>query len=117
MDAADIARADLRSYSLRRCIRFYTAVLVFVIAVTGAVIVKGDYVRMVAQPAAVMLGFLVAVEIASAIVMIGMAKVRDGFPGPETGLWRFAQGPHPSWIAATFYVGLATYLWMMAPFG
>jgi len=116
MDAADIARADLRSYALRRCIRFYAAILVFVLAVTGSVIVKGDFVSMVSQPAAVMLAILVLVEIASGVTMTAMAKVRDASPGPETGLWRFAQGPHPSWIAATFFAGLATYLWTMASF-
>lgn len=118
--APDIARADLRSYALRRCIRFYVGLILFFAPIATAALVSmagegrdageaaGRFHSMVVfATGAFLLAVLVAVEVASGIVMTAMAKVRDAFPGPETRLWRFAQGPGPSWIAAAFFAVLA----------
>jgi hypothetical protein len=116
-----MARADLRSYALRRCIRFYAGLLLFFAPIAtvallsvagpgqdgGGAVARRFYSMVVFATGASLLAVLVAVEVASGIVMTAIAKARDATPGPETPLWRFAQGPRPSWIAAAFFAVLA----------
>ncbi|MCA1818776.1 MAG: hypothetical protein LC620_01765 [Halobacteriales archaeon] len=115
MDPATVVRDDLRSYALRRCIRFYSAIVVAAIYWgAGAISLRSDEFEASAIPFGVIFSLLVLVELASGIVMLEMARVRNAYPGPETPLWKFAQGPHPSWIAALFFAGLAALSFFIA---
>lgn len=125
--AAGIARDDLRSYALRRCIRFYVGLLLFFAPIATAALLSAAGLgrdggaptgrfdsRVVLATGAALLAVIVAVEVVSGLVMTAIAKARDAAPGPETRLWRFAQGPQPSWIAATFFALLAGILAFLA---
>jgi hypothetical protein len=108
VDEAQSVRDDLRSYALRRCIRFYTAILVVAIAWTGSRLASGDVQADILLVAAFLLLVLAGVELASMAVMVAMAKARARIGGgPETPLWAFAQGPGPSAIAALVYLAFA----------
>ncbi|MEA3165990.1 MAG: hypothetical protein QOJ26_859 [Thermoplasmata archaeon] len=108
MDPATVARDDLRSYALRRCIRFYSAILVTSVGWTVSRLADGQARGEGMLGAAFLLVVLAAVEFASLVVMAQVAKARDRLgPGPETPLWAFAQGPLPSGLAAVFFLALA----------
>ncbi|HWH07994.1 MAG TPA: hypothetical protein VNX21_02270 [Candidatus Thermoplasmatota archaeon] len=116
MDDAVEVRADLRSYALRRCIRFYAAILVTCIAWTGAHLTPSFAASDdILHGGAALIAVIAAVEVASMGVMLQMAKARARLGGPETLLWAFAQGPWPSLVAAGFFVALAVgLLWAAA---
>jgi hypothetical protein len=113
MDPATVVRDDLRSYALRRCIRFYTAVVVLAIVVVGGQMLddRAATDRVLAF-GALLFVVLAVVEVAAGTVMLQMAKVRSGLPGPESPLWLFAQGAGPSWIAALLFLGVAAVLFV-----
>lgn len=106
--AAALARSELQSYALRRCIRFHSAILLAGVTWAlshGAASLR--QARMVAIGGAVLLAVLALVEVASGLAIRRMEGVRDRQPGPETGLWRFVQGWLPSLVAAAFFLALA----------
>jgi hypothetical protein len=108
VDEALVVRDDLRSYALRRCIRFYTAILVVAVTWTGSRLAAGDAGRDILVVGQALLVVLAGVELAAMAVMMPMAKARQRLGGgPETKLWAFAQGPWPSAIAAIVFVGFA----------
>ena len=111
VDPGDVARADLRNYALRRCIRFYTAVILaaLALATTHQAIDPADSDE-IASGIAVLFCVLAVVEVASGVVVLEMARVRGQHPGPETPLWRFAQVPHPSWLAAALFAATAAFM-------
>ena len=120
MEPGDIARADLRSYALRRCIRFYAALLLALLAVVGGALVavsghqeKEAVGLLVHGAGAGALLVLVVVELASGMVMARIAKACPN-DGPEAGLWAFARGPGPSWLAAPFFAVLCGLLAWLA---
>lgn len=110
MDPGTVVRDDLRSYALRRCIRFYTALVLVAFAMVGSQVVEGVSSKEIFIGIGLLLVVLAAVEVAGGIVMAQMAKVRAQHPGPETPLWAFAQGPAPSWLAAGLFVASAGFL-------
>lgn len=118
-EPGDIARADLRSYALRRCIRFYSALGFTLLAVAGSAVAglasqtNGFFAMLVPATGAAILFILAVVEVASAIV-IGQIERAIPAGGPETALWRFARGTWPSWIAAAFFLGLAALLGLLS---
>ena len=117
MDDASAVRDDLRSYALRRCIRFYTAILVTSITWSISQVAPGFAASgNVLRGGAALLGVMAVVELASMVVMLQMAKARARLGGgPETPLWALAQGPWPSAVAAAFFVLLAVgLLWAAA---
>lgn len=108
MDDALSVREDLRSYALRRCIRFYTALVVTCVTWVGSRVAAAPGDRQVLWGGAFLLLVMAGVEVASMIVMRDMARARDRIGGgPETPLWAFAQGPWPSLVAAGFFGALA----------
>ncbi len=120
MDAAAQAlsvRSELRSYALRRCIRFYAATLVFTVAWAGGFLAASEMrAQEILRGGAAVLCGLAVVELASMLVIAQMARRRDQLEaGPETGLWAFAQGPWPSLVAAAAFVAAAGILWTAQP--
>lgn len=108
MDEALVVRDELRSYALRRCIRFYTAVLVTSIAWTGSRLVDGERGGDVLRGGAFLLVVIAGVELGAMLVMVHMARARARIGGgPETPLWAFAQGPWPSALAAALFLLVA----------
>ena len=112
--AAEIARADLRSYGLRRCIRFYVALVLLVGFVASSRIVLAldlreyysgvDGGRLVG---AIVFVALAIVEVLSGLVIRQLVRVRDQGGSLEKGLWRAASGPLGSWVATAFYLAAA----------
>lgn len=104
MDDAAEVRADLRSYALRRCIRFYTALLVASLTWTASRLAGGPARAEILWGGAAVLAAITGVELSAMLVMTHMAKARARLGGgPETPLWAFAQGPWPSLVAAAFF--------------
>lgn len=113
MDPATEVRADLRSYALRRCIRFYAAlVLLAIVVVGGQLLDDGGRRDEVSLFGALLFVALAVVEAAAGLVMQQMAKVRSGHPGEESPLWLFAQGAGPSALAAALFLGVAGVLFV-----
>lgn len=105
MDDALVVRDDLRSYALRRCIRFYTAILVTCVAWTGSRLAEGERSGDVLRGGALLLVVVAGVELGAMLVMRDMARARARIGGgPETPLWAFAQGPWPSLLAAALFL-------------
>lgn len=115
MDEAASVRDDLRSYALRRCIRFYAALLVACVAWTGSRLAEGPARAEVLWGGALLLVVMAGVELGAMAVMVPMAKARARLGGgPETPLWAFAQGPWPSLVAAAFFGLAAAFLALAA---
>jgi hypothetical protein len=114
VDDALVVRDELRSYALRRCIRFYTAILVFCIAWSVSYLpARGADQADVRLGGVFLLLVMTAVELGAMAVMAHMARARQRIGGgPETPLWAFAQGPWPSAIGAGFFLFLAALLWL-----
>lgn len=113
MDPGTVVRDDLRSYALRRCIRFYTAILLVALAmVSSQQGIDRVNANEIFTGIAVLLAVLAAVEVSAGVVMAQMARVRAQHPGPETPLWAFALGPVPSWLAAALFLAVAGVLWL-----
>lgn len=115
MDDAHEIRADLRSYALRRCIRFYTA-LVIVAIVASIAHLAGDFkARDIWRVGGFLLLVIAAVEVSSMIVMRDMAAARAKLGGGlETPLWALAQGPWPSLVAAVLFTALAVWAFVLS---
>ena len=115
MDDALVVRDDLRSYALRRCIRFYAALLVLAIGWTGSRLAEGSARLEILGGAAILLLALAGVELGAMAVMLQMARARRRLGGgPETPLWAYAQGPWPSALAAALFLLLALGLYAMS---
>lgn len=115
MDDALVVRDDLRSYALRRCIRFYAAILVTCIAWTASRLAEWPARNEILSGGAFLLLVLAGVELGAMTVMLQMAAVRRRLRGgPETPLWAFAQGPWPSAVAAVLFGLLALGLLILA---
>lgn len=105
MDDAVEVRADLRSYALRRCIRFYSAVLVTCVTWVGAKLAQGEASLEILWGGAFLLVAMAVVEVGAMVVMVPMARARARMGGgPETPLWAYAQGPWPSALAAGLFL-------------
>ncbi|HUR68296.1 MAG TPA: hypothetical protein VM370_03550 [Candidatus Thermoplasmatota archaeon] len=115
MDEAHEVRADLRSYALRRCIRFYSAILVTSVAWTVSRIPSGQARSEAMLGGAFLLSVLVVVELGAMWVMVDMARARARLgEGPETRLWAFSQGPWPSLLAAALFTALSLAFFFLA---
>ena len=118
MDEALVVRDDLRSYALRRCIRFYTAVLVTCISWSVSRLAAGHARGEVLWGGAFLLVVIAGVEASAMLVSLDMARARARLGGgPETRLWAFAQGPWPSAVAAALFLALASWMAAMARIG
>ena len=105
MDEALVVRDDLRSYALRRCIRFYTAILVVCISWSVSRLAAGQARAEVLWGGASLLVVIAGVELGAMLVSRDMARARARLGGgPETPLWAFAQGPWPSALAAALFL-------------
>jgi hypothetical protein len=108
VDDALVVRDDLRSYALRRCIRFYSAILVACVAWTGSRLAGGQDRTEILWGGALLPLVVACVEVAAMVASLDMARARRRLGGgPETPLWAFAQGPWPSALAAALFAGLA----------
>ena len=113
MDDAHEVRADLRSYALRRCIRFYTALVIVAIVWTGAHMTPDVAEDDIYRAGGFLLLVIAGVEVSAMLVMRDMAAARARLGGgPETRVWALAQGPHPSIVAALFFAALAVWLFV-----
>ena len=110
MDEAHEVRADLRSYALRRCIRFYTALVIIAIVWTGAQLTPDLTERNIYRGGGFLLLVIAGVEVSSMIVMRDMAAARARIGGgPETRIWALAQGPWPSLVATLFFAAVSAW--------
>lgn len=115
MDDAHEVRADLRSYALRRCIRFYTALLILAITWTAAQLAGDFAARNIYRGGGFLLLVIAGVEVSSMIVMREMAAARARLGGgPETPMWALAQGPWPSLAAAALFGLLSVWFFVLS---
>jgi uncharacterized membrane protein len=97
---------DLRSMGLRRCLRFYTAIVVVMLWALGSQLLRvqasslvGEASRTLSIFTLAVLGVLIAVELASGLVIAELARTAAA----RSRMWRFASGPVPSWLAAAAF--------------
>lgn len=114
MDDAAEARADLRSMTLRRCIRFYTTLLLIAIVWSVSRLASGLARGEALMMGAFLLAVVVGVELSSMLVMRDLASAAGPATGARSALTTFSQGPWGSLLAAFLFAVVAVWFYVSA---